>query len=206
MDAPSPAADARQLRSSDAGHEVWSLELVDPAAGVVASMGIQLGGGAAGWWTVIARTERPLVAVIDPEVSAPLWPDLEVRASGLWAELRVQTRLTHLTADLEAFGIEVDTPAELLGDARGHRVPVGSDVEWHATGVIVGLDDGYEVGAVVEGELLIGSERVAIAGTGWWTHRWGTAAWPRLDRLLAVESTSAGEIVRPRFPASPPPG
>ncbi len=162
-------------------YESWELEAVDPKGhGVGLAVGLVLTGAGAWWWTQVCGHEHPLVLVIDDEVPLPGWPNLEVRSSGLWAEVGINDPGEHLSADLEAFGVEFDDVEDVFGSGRGVRRPVGLDVEWHRAGEFAELDDGHLVPATVEGVILVGTDQIELspATRGSWAHRFGAGPWP----------------------------
>lgn len=205
--------DARQVRgdrrqqSIDAltagGHESWELAVVDARdGGLGLTVGLVLCADVAWFWAVLCRADHRTVGVIDDAVPLPRGPNLEVRTSGLWAEIGIQTPGEHLTADLEAFGLKVDAADDLLGPARGERTAMGLDVEWHRTSAPVSLDGGHRIEARVEGEILLGTEAIELstAASGAWVHRWGLGAWPgptniesSFGPVIATAATAVGE-------------
>lgn len=128
---------------------------------------------ARGYVTFDARVQPsgPLVVVADAEVPRPR-QGLELRAEGLWAEMRCETPFEHWGYGLEAFGLALDEPAvtELVGD----RIPVGWDLEWEVLDPPVPDPDGrgYHHDGIVHGEVLVGPDRVPVDGRGRRTHRW----------------------------------
>ena len=70
----------------------------------------------------------PPLVVVDHEGTVAA-RSLEVRSSGLWADLVCETPLRHWSYGLEAFALAIDEPAELLSRGRGHRVPLGWELE-----------------------------------------------------------------------------
>lgn len=120
------------------------------------------------YWTYLVGVPdvEGVVVVRDHEVlpprPAPPGRSLEIRAEGLWAELWCETPREHWTFGLEAFGVRLDAPEEALraGGEIGERIAVGLDIEWE-----VGAD-GPPTG-VVHGDVLVGRDRHAIDGAGW---------------------------------------
>ncbi|MDQ4133688.1 MAG: hypothetical protein M3179_10905 [Actinomycetota bacterium] len=159
--------------------ESWQFDAVLPNASLGVSLRLALRGGRAWWWTSVAGARRDLVAVRDHDVDPPRGTALELRASGLWAELTCETPLDHWSAGLEAFGVALDDPAEAYGDERGQPMPVGLDLEWEALGACWPFSGsaGYGQPCAVHGEVLLGSERIAIDGPGARTHLWGVRRW-----------------------------
>lgn len=75
------------------------------------------------------------IGVIDTELPPPkpanTW---EVRGSGIWCEMVCETPLTHWSYGLEAFALAVDGPRDLIDQGIGHRVPLGWELDFEATG------------------------------------------------------------------------
>jgi hypothetical protein len=171
--------------------------------------------GVAWWWTGLL-TPR-LVAVRDHEVPLPR-AGLEVRADGLWGELVCETPLEHWSVGLEAFGIAYDDPADAWGDEWGERLPVGLDLEWEAIAEPGDLapagpppPDGvaYCQPGRVNGEILVGPDRIPLRGTGFRSRASGVLDWwsGRPHRRLAWVSGDRGAFaVEGRDSASPFPG
>lgn len=68
------------------------------------------------------------VIVTDDAIARPRGSVLEVRADGLWTEMICETPGEHWSFGLEAFGLRVDDPVEVVGE----RLAVGYDLEWEA--------------------------------------------------------------------------
>lgn len=163
----------------------WSeslyLDFVDPDAGIAGyvRLGILPNQDVAWYWACLVGPDRPLVTVIDHDVPLPRPGSTEVRTEGLWADYTVETPLEHVSVGVEAFATAVDDPADVYGDLRGARVPLGFDLEWETAGGAMrypGLTR-YEVPSTVHGEVAVGDERIEISGTGQRDHSWGTRDW-----------------------------
>jgi hypothetical protein len=171
--------------------------------------------GVAWWWTGLL-TPR-LVAVRDHEVPLPR-SGLEVRADGLWGELVCETPLEHWSVGLEAFGIAYDDPADAWGDEWGERLPVGLDLEWEAIAEPGDLAPAgppppggvaYCQPGRVNGEILVGPDRIPLRGTGFRSRASGVLDWwsGRPHRRLAWVTGDRGAVaVEGRDGASPFPG
>ncbi|MDQ6910049.1 MAG: hypothetical protein M3Z84_04580 [Actinomycetota bacterium] len=178
---PSPADERRHQPGSGAHwEESWYFDFVVPGGsfGGFVRLGLRAAEGRAWWWTVLAGDRRPLVSVRDHDVDLPTGRNLEVRASGLWAEITTETPLQHWSVGLEAFGVALDDPGEAWLGERGDRVAVGLDLEWEATEVPVNnRSDGYSQPCSVHGDVLIDDERLMIDARGWRAHVWGDRDW-----------------------------
>jgi len=171
--------------------DAWEIDFAAPApagdgaVGGFVRLALLPNLGLAWWWTSVL-TPR-LVAVRDHEVRLPR-TGLEVRADGLWGELVCETPLEHWSVGLEAFGVAYDDPADAWGDEWGERLPIGLDLEWEATaGPGEALrpsgprpeagGDGWAHAGRVHGEILVGEDRIELAGTGFRSRSWGVLDW-----------------------------
>jgi hypothetical protein len=115
------------------------------------------------YWTYLVGVPgvEGVIVVRDHDVLLPR-QGLEIRADGLWAELWCEAPGVHWTFGLESFGLRLDDPRDALrtGGEIGERIAVGLDIEWE-----VGAD-GPPLG-IVHGDVLVGRERHAIDGRGW---------------------------------------
>lgn len=180
----SPADERRHVPGPGAHwEESWYFDFVTPDAsfGGFVRLGLRAAEGRAWWWTVLAGDGRPLVSVRDHDVDLPTGRSLEVRASGLWAEITTETPFEHWSVGLEAFGVALDDPAEAWLGERGDPVAVGLDLEWEATAVPDEAVDppapGYSQPCSVHGDVLLGDQRLTIDAKGWRAHAWGDRDW-----------------------------
>jgi hypothetical protein len=209
---PRPSDEHRRPAGTDPWWaDAWEIDFAgdatDEASGGVGGfvrLALLPAHGVAWWWTGLL-TPR-LVAVRDHEVPLPR-AGLEVRADGLWGELVCETPLEHWSVGLEAFGIGYDDPADAWGDEWGERLPVGLDLEWEATaepGDLAPAGPTPGPGGVaycqpgrVNGEILVGPDRIPIAGTGFRSRASGVLDWWSGDphrRLAWVTSDGAGRV------------
>ena len=176
-----PADERRHSPGPGAGwEESWYFDFVttDGHLGGFVRLALRPGEGRAWYWAYVAGRGRAVVAVRDHDVELPRGRALEVRSAGLWAELTCETPLDHWSAGLEAFAVALDDPTEAWRGERGDPVPLGLDMEWEATGGAGAVPGGYAQPSAVSGEVLVGSERIAVDGRGWRTHLWGVAGPP----------------------------
>ncbi len=152
----------------------------DGSVGGYVRLGVRPGDRRAWYWAALVERGSPSVLVRDHEVDLPPGRSLEIRASGLWADMTCETPLEHWTIGLEAFGVALDDPAEAFGAERGDPRALGFDLEWEATAAADPAwapTPGYAQPCAVHGEVLVGSRRIDLAGVGWRSHEWGVRDW-----------------------------
>jgi len=163
--------------------ESWSFQFTAAAGHLAGAVALRLRPAErrAWWWTHVVGPDRALVAVREHDLALPRHPGLELRGSGLWAELTCEIPLDHWSVGLEAFGLAFDDPARALGDERGDPVAVGLDLGWEGTGPCRSRGGGpaYAQPCEVHGQVLVGSERHDVDGLGTRAHRWGRRHWWR---------------------------
>ncbi len=158
--------------------EWWAFDFAQPD-GVAGFVRLTRWSEHAWYWAYLVVPATGLVVVRDHELAVPRGSALTVRGEGIWSELLCETPFEHWGIALEAFGLRVDvgTTDHEVGD----RVPVGIDLEWEATDApaVVEADErtGYHQLGRVHGELLLGSDRVAIDAVGARAHAWGAPEW-----------------------------
>lgn len=181
---PVPDLDAEARHPHDdeqLWNESWYLDFwsADGSFGGYIRLGLYPNLGRSWYWACVVGEGRRLVTVIDNEAPLPKEPGLEIRSSGLWSDLIVQTPLDHMTVGLEAFGVEIDDPTEVYRTGWGDRTALGFDLEWETFGTPFAYDvtPRYEVPCRVHGEILIGDERLDFDGFGQRDHSWGVRDW-----------------------------
>lgn len=136
--------------------------------------------GVSWYWACVVGPDRRLHIVVEHEAPVPRDPSLEIRASGLWADINVEEPLEHMSVGLEAFAIAVDDPADVYQpEPRGERVPLGFDLSWETDGTPFGYEitTRYEIPCAVSGEILVGDETIAFDGHGQRDHSYGVRDW-----------------------------
>lgn len=160
--------------------ESWNFDFVtsDGRLAGYARLGLRASPRRAWWWTAVVGDEVPLVLVRDHDIAPPRPGTLEIRGTGLWAEPVCEAPLDHWGVGLEAFAVSLEDPTESYGAERGDPTPLGLDLEWEAQGGPAVAGDGrYRVASRVHGEVLVGHQRLMVAGTGAWEHAWGRRDW-----------------------------
>ncbi|MCA1845604.1 MAG: hypothetical protein LC792_20905 [Actinobacteria bacterium] len=163
--------------------ESWYFDFV-AAGGEVAGyarLTLRPGEGGAWWWSAVVGRDLPYVLVREHDVALPRAGTLEIRASGLWAEPICETPFEHWGLGLEAFAIALDDPTDAYGHERGDPIPLGLDLEWEPErppAVWPAASGGrYGQAGAVHGEVLVGSRRFIVTGTGATEHAWGRRDW-----------------------------
>ena len=172
-------------------NESWYLDWFDAdgRTGGYVRLGLCPNLGCAWFWcALVGDGERP-VLVVDQEVPMPGGLGLEIRSSGLWADLIVEAPLEHFSVGVEAFGVAIDEPGDAYRGLLGERLPVGLDLGWE-TDEPGGGEDGfepwafhyefttrYEIPCRVVGEVQVGDRRIPIDGWGQRDHSWAERDW-----------------------------
>ena len=170
---------------AEAGVELWNESYYldwfteDLSLGGYVRIGFYPNLGTVWYWACLVGEGRPLVTVIDHEVPMPRSDaSLEVRHDGLWADHNVVTPGEHMSVDLEAFALALDDPAAVYGDPRGDRVPFGFELDFltdRAAYMWPPVTPRYEIPCRVQGEVLVGDEKITVEGWGQRDHSWGAA-------------------------------
>ena len=156
------------------------------------------------------RSGRPAIVIAEDDIRAPesRW---EFRSSGIWVDTICETPFEHWTYGLEAFGLEIADPAELLGRGYGDRVPLGWELDFEATpgaatpASAVNADSllGYSQSGTAHGLVLSAIGEEDFAGTAVRQHWWGSAAVPDAtvglhqldDAVNAAVGDGSGEVI-----------
>jgi hypothetical protein len=163
------------------GVEGWLFELESGRATGRIGLFLDLEHGQAGFLTDLVVGGVGRVVVADDSVPVPRRAaGLEIRAEGLWASLWCETPFEHWSLGLEAFGLEVDSDADVASswsDLRGERVPVGFDLEWELRAAPEPLADGagYRQEGSLFGVVVVERTRVEIDTPASRAHWWGRA-------------------------------
>jgi hypothetical protein len=177
-----PADERRHAPGAERGwEESWDFDFVagdGELAGFV-RLALRPHDRVAWYWAYLAGRNRDLVVVRDHEVELPKGQALEIRGTGLWAQVICETPLEHWSMGLEASGVAVDDPTDCWRGEWGQPVPLGLDLEWEATATAAASDEpeGYRQPSAVHGEVLLGSSVLDVDGLGWRGHTWGTTPW-----------------------------
>lgn len=164
-------------------------------------------------WACLVTPDR-LVEVRDHEVPLPRGAGLEVRSTGLWADVVCETPMSHWTFGLEAFAVALSDPADAYRGERGERVALGFDLEWEAMappfdhpGASAKPGCGhYQHGGAVHGDILLGDETLSFDGLGERDHQWGPRDWWGVGWHWSAFRVDGGRVAvsvaRPAVPGS----
>lgn len=182
MATPDPLDEGRHLPDDEPlWNESYYLDWFsdDLTLGGYARIGFYPNLGRVWYWACLVGPDRPLITVIDHDVSMPSSPvSLEVRHDGLWADHTVEAPNEHMSINLEAFALSLDDAADVYGDMRGERVPFGFELDFEtdrAAYLWPPVTPRYEIPCRVHGEILVGDERIDFDGWGQRDHSWGAA-------------------------------
>lgn len=166
---------------TSAWSETWEFRAAsdDLTTAVVVAVGRRPAEGRLSYWAALLGRSRATVAVVEHDIDAPR-TGLELRASGLWADHICEEPHRRWSVGLEAFGLAIDAPTDLVASGRGLPVPFGLDVEWETPAdpipVEIRGDEGYLTAGTAHGEVLLGDQAIELEGWGQRLHRWGTGA------------------------------
>lgn len=160
--------------------EAWLFDVVQVDGSIALSIELLIWPqhNRAAFHASVVQTGAPLISLVELDAVAPKPPGLEIRASGLWADIGIQTALDHVTVDIESFAVQLDDPTDVFHGAYGIRTALGCELEWETDAELIAgpTINSYEVPCIVHGELLLDDRRIEIDGWGWRSHRWGVAA------------------------------
>ncbi|MEM9040580.1 MAG: hypothetical protein AAGD33_11845 [Actinomycetota bacterium] len=207
--APSPEDD---LRHAGARIEEWvfaAWRSGDPDEGTSGALGVLSGhrivGRTAWYWAALARSDRPLLHVLDVEVPVRSDPFV-IKGEAMWAEHVCDAPLEQWTIGNETYAAGLTDPDDALDRAYGIPTPIAFDLEWYAVAAPEDLpleDDeaGYEQAGVVHGAIeILGDdpvELVEVPARRW--HRWTSSG--RLSPLAVPRANAHLDARAPfRFP------
>lgn len=189
-------ADQERRHPAGAGllwEESWYFDFASAEVGAFVRLGLFPNLSVAWYWGYLVRRGEPLVVARHHEAALPRGEVLELREDGLWAALYCETPHEHWTAGLEAFAVALDDPDDALRGEWGDRVALGFDLEWEAVGAVASAEPmDYAQPCLVSGEILVGAERLEVAGPGHRRHRWGESDWWGSGWLWAAGSLDDG--------------
>lgn len=135
------------------------------------------------YWAALIGFDRPLVSVLVDDLPLPSGR-LEIRGPGIWTETTVLEPFTHLTTDLEAFGVSIEPPTDVWSGAYGMRTAVGLEIDFDTAGPPGPSPrpelDGYRLVGRMHGEVLLDEQKWKVEALGVRDHWWGV---PQQDAL-----------------------
>ncbi len=206
------------------GGSGWSechrLLTVDDGGALAVAMlvGIRTDGArdVASFHCAVFRGGRQPVVIVDEDVPAPdeRW---ELRTSGLWSDNICEIPFEHWSYGLEAFGVAIDDPDEMLGRGYGDRVALGWELEFEGSAeavVPVGsqppsdpteIPTGTSTGSAADtdragaytqvgradGLVLFKSGSEPLTGPAVRQHWWGGQSWPPPETVASLDGAAA---------------
>lgn len=176
--------------------EEWTFEWWSGDGAIAGYTSYRLVGRSRIWYCwALWRRDRPLLHVTEFDISRRSNPMI-AKASSLWAEYTCDSPFEQWTLGNETYAVELEDPAEALGRAYGHAVPIASDLEWYATRDAVSIADGY----FQEGRLLGTVETIEgrvelVDMLAARSHRW-----TRSGSLRELDTREAVAHLGPRLP------
>lgn len=165
--------------ATSAWSETWEFRAAtdDLSLAVAAAVVRRPAEGRISYWAVILGRSRPPVVLVEHDIDPPR-VGLELRGSGVWADHICEEPHRRWSIALEAYGLALDDPADLVTTARGLPVAMGFDLEWLTPTDPVAIDDrsdrGYLASGTAHGELLVGDNVLVVDAPAHRLHRWGT--------------------------------
>lgn len=178
-----PADEDRHLPGTD---ELWGeswyhdFAAADGSYGGYLRLGLYPNLEVAWCWVYVVRRGEPLVALLDhaapcPSRDAPL----DVRTDRLAMSWRCTEPLARWHVTANGTGVALADPADAFRGAHGPSVDVRVDLEWRGAAPVFPYQamTRYEQAAWVEGEVVVGGERIAVRCPGERDHSWGVRDW-----------------------------
>jgi hypothetical protein len=183
---------AFQLRAEDEGRhivgtdELWGeswyhdFAAADGSYGGYVRLGLYPNLGIVWYWVYLVRRGEPLVLIRDhaapcPPKDAPL----DVSGERFTASWRCTEPLTTWRITTEGTGIALGDPAAAFHREVGPDMPVRIDLEWRGVAPVFPYTEAtrYEQAAWVEGEMIVGDQRIEVHCPGERDHSWGRRDW-----------------------------
>ena len=174
--------EGRHLPGTD---ELWGeswyhdFAAADGSYGGYARLGLYPNLGVVWYWLHLVRRGRPLVLVRDHAAPLPADDALDVRAERFHASWRCTDPLLAWRITTEGTATMLADPADAFHGEQGPDVPVRVDLGWRgaASAFPYTQTTRYEQATWVEGEVVIGDERIEVRCPGERDHSWGVRDW-----------------------------
>ncbi len=195
-----PSAE-RQVRNDIQHHRLTAVSKQDSTI-VAFQVSANRVASSASFAAVVYEPAASPVVIAETEIAAPM-TSWELRGEGLWADHICEDPFEHWSYGLEAFALQLDDPAELLGKGYGDRVPLGWELEFErdAEPQIQGSsanEFGYSQTGVCHGVLLFKSREVEFEATALRQHWWSRPA--PVEVLLPAAPSQTREPARIAMP------
>ncbi len=161
--------------------ESWYADFVadDGSLGGYVRLGLYPNLGVSWWTATVVGPDRPLVAASGYHLPVPAEGALGLTDGpwSLWCDPEDPLVRWRVRADTPAV-VHAD-PAEVYRGEAGTPTTLGLDLTFATDGSPYHylLTTRYEIPCLVEGELVMGGERLAVRGQGQRDHSWGTRDW-----------------------------
>ena len=172
-----PTLERRRIVGSVGQFHRTTIRSADQAMSVGLQIGLDRGTGLVSFIGAVLEEGREPLVVVDSSI-VPSNDSWEVRGDGIWVDHVCETPFEHWSYGLEAFGLRLDDPAELLGRGFGYREPLGWELEFESTakpepqGQSDGELGGYRQDGTAHGLVLFKGREVEIDGSAVRQHWW----------------------------------
>ena len=179
----SPNDEGRHLAGTD---ELWGeswyhdFAAADGSYGGYARLGLYPNLGVAWYWVYLVRRGQPLVFIRDHTVACPAKDaPLDLSTDRYRASWRCTEPLRSWRITTDGTGTALADPAQAFHGEAGPDVPVRIDLTWTGAASVFPytMTTRYEQAAWVEGEMVIGDERIEVRCPGERDHSWGVRDW-----------------------------
>jgi hypothetical protein len=163
-------------------NESYYLDFVaaDGSLGGYVRIGMYPNLGVTWWTTMVVGPGRPMVASVAYDLPLPGAGDTALRSGGHDLAWSADVPLERMSVRATSPAVVEDDPAAAYApEAPGTPTTLGLDLTWRTDGVPYHYDvtTRYEIPCLVEGEVRIGDQRLAVTGQGQRDHSWGVRDW-----------------------------
>lgn len=162
-------------------NESYYLDFVTEEDGIAgyARIGLYPNLGVTWWTTMLVGADRPTVASLAFDLPVAAGTGLHLERDGLDVRGVVEEPLTTMSLKGRAAARRLEQPDDLYRGVPGHPTTVALDLTWTTDGTPYHYDltTRYEVPCRVDGEVMIGRERLPVSGWGQRDHSWGVRDW-----------------------------
>jgi hypothetical protein len=174
--------EGRHLAGTD---ELWGeswyhdFAAADGSYGGYARLGLYPNLGVVWYWLHLVRRGKPLVLIRDHAAPVPTGDDLDVEGKRFHASWRCTDPLLEWRITTEGTATMLGDPVDAFHGEDGPDIPVRVDLRWRGAASVFPYSQTtrYEQAAWVEGEVVIGDERIEVRCPGERDHSWGVRDW-----------------------------